>query len=50
MAKKVIMIDDNEDDLFYTQIVIERSGLNVALQKFTSAQDALSFFDSAELS
>ena len=49
MTKKVIMIDDNEDDLFFTQIVFERSGLDVDLQKFTSAKDALAFFESAEL-
>ena len=50
MTKKVIMIDDNEDDLFYTQIVFERSGLDVALEQFMSAKEALAYFESGALS
>ena len=50
MTRQVIMIDDNEDDFFYTQIVFERTGLDVELAHFPSAQDALSFFERAELS
>lgn len=49
MASMVIMIDDNEDDLLFTRIVFERSGADVNLKQFTSAQEALEFFKTTEL-
>ena len=50
MSKTVFMIDDNEDDLLFTQIIFNRYAPDVALQQFTSAQSALSFFERSELS
>ena len=49
MGQNVIMIDDNEDDLFFTRIVFERSGLDLTLHQFTSAREALSYFERREL-
>jgi CheY-like chemotaxis protein len=39
--KTVVIIDDNEDDLFFTQLVFERSGRDCTLITFQSAPLAL---------
>lgn len=44
MTHQVVMIDDNEDDLLFTRIVLGRSGCPVDTVEFTSAQDALQHF------
>lgn len=44
MTLQVIMIDDNEDDLLYTRIVLGRTGRPLDIVEFTSAQDALQHF------
>lgn len=49
MSKKVIMIDDNEDDLLFTRIAFERCGREADLVQFVKAQDALAYLVSGEL-
>ena len=49
MSKTVIVIDDNEDDLLFAQISVERCGHPADLKGFLRAQDALAFLDSGEL-
>ena len=49
MSKTVIVIDDNEDDLLFAQISIERCGHPVELKLFLRAQEALAFLASGEL-
>lgn len=49
MNKKVIMIDDNEDDLLFTRIAFERCGREVDLMQFVKAQDALTYLVCGEL-
>lgn len=39
--KTVVIIDDNEDDLFFTRLVLERSGRDCTLISFQSAPQAL---------
>lgn len=50
MTAQVIMIDDNEDDLLFSRIVFERSGSDLNLVQFTSAVEALAYFQSGALS
>jgi len=49
MAKKVIMIDDNEDDLLFTRIAFERCGREADLMQFVKAQDALAFLAGGDM-
>ena len=49
MSKTVIIIDDNEDDLLFAQISVQRCGHPADLKEFLRAQDALAFLASAEL-
>lgn len=49
MSKTVIVIDDNEDDLLFAQISVERCGYPVELKSFLRAQEALAFLASGEL-
>jgi CheY-like chemotaxis protein len=44
--KTVIMIDDNEDDLLFTQISVQRCGHPAELKQFLRAADALEFLAS----
>ena len=41
MLKRVMLIDDNDADLLYTRIVLERSGAAQEVLAFESARDAL---------
>ncbi len=41
MAMRVMLVDDNENDLLYTRIVLERCGLAVEVQAFEFARQAL---------
>jgi CheY-like chemotaxis protein len=41
MLKRVMLIDDNDADLLYTRIVLERSGAAKEVLAFESARDAL---------
>ena len=49
MTKTVIVIDDNEDDLLFAQISVQRCGHPADLKQFLRGQDALAFLASAEL-
>jgi CheY-like chemotaxis protein len=49
LTKTVIVIDDNEDDLLFAQISVQRCGQPADLKQFLRAQDALAFLASAEL-
>ena len=49
MTKKVIMIDDNEDDLLFTRIAFERCGREADLMQFVKAQDALAYLVRGEM-
>ena len=49
MTKKVIMIDDNEDDLLFTRIAFERCGREADLMQFVKAQDALDYLAGGEM-
>ena len=48
MSKTVIIIDDNEDDLLFAQINVERCGEPAVLKQFLRASDALAFLSSGE--
>lgn len=43
---KVFIVDDNEDDLFFAQIGVERCGQPAELTKFVRAEDALALLSS----
>lgn len=49
VSKTVIVIDDNEDDLLFAQISVQRCGHPADLKEFLRAQDALAFLASGEL-
>lgn len=49
MSKMVIIIDDNEDDLLFAQISVQRCGHPADLKQFLRAQDALAFLGSGEV-
>ena len=49
MRKTVIIIDDNEDDLLFAQINVQRCGHPAELKQFLRGQDALAFLASGEL-
>jgi len=41
MSCRVLTIDDNENDLLFTRIALERSGVAYEIRAFERAQDAL---------
>lgn len=43
--RAIVLIDDNEADLEYSRIVLERSGLVTLVHSFDSAARALEWFD-----
>lgn len=49
MSKTVIIIDDNEDDLLFAQINVDRCGEEAVLKQFLRASDALAFLASGEV-
>jgi CheY-like chemotaxis protein len=49
MSKTVIIIDDNEDDLLFAQINVQRCGEEADLKQFLRASDALAFLDSGQV-
>jgi CheY-like chemotaxis protein len=49
VSKTVIVIDDNEDDLLFAQISVQRCGHPANLKQFLRAQDALAFLASGEM-
>jgi len=49
VKKTVIVIDDNEDDLLFASISVERCGFPADLKQFLRAQDALELLASDEL-
>ncbi len=49
VSKTVIIIDDNEDDLLFAQINVQRCGQPADLKQFMRAKDALDFLASGEV-
>ena len=41
MSCHVLMVDDNENDLLFTRIALERSGVDYKVRAFERAQEAL---------
>ncbi|MDO8904978.1 response regulator [Hydrogenophaga sp.] len=41
MPLRILMIDDNEDDLLFTRIALTRCGVDYDVRSFQKAQDAL---------
>ena len=41
MTCRVMMVDDNENDLLFTRIALERSGVNFEIRAFERAEEAL---------
>ena len=41
--RSLVLIDDNEDDLFILRLVVQRAGLFNAVHAFTKAEDAMAF-------
>jgi CheY-like chemotaxis protein len=41
MSCRVLMVDDNENDLLFTRIALQRSGVDYEVQAFERARDAL---------
>ncbi|MDP1684817.1 response regulator [Hydrogenophaga sp.] len=41
MSCRVLMVDDNENDLLFTRIALQRSGVDFDVQAFERAQEAL---------
>ncbi len=41
MSCRVLMVDDNENDLLFTRIALQRSGVDFEVQAFERAQEAL---------
>lgn len=48
MNKTVIIIDDNEDDLLFAQINVERCGHPADIKQFMRAKDALDYLASGD--
>jgi CheY-like chemotaxis protein len=46
MPLRILMIDDNEDDLMFTQIALKRCGVEYDTHTYQKAQDALSYLSS----
>ena len=43
MSTRILLIDDNEPDLIYTRIVLERAGVADHIDTFESAREALAW-------
>lgn len=41
MSCRVLMVDDNENDLLFTRIALQRCGMDCEIRAFERAQDAL---------
>ena len=41
MSCRVLMVDDNENDLLFTRIALQRSGVDYQVRAFERAQEAL---------
>lgn len=41
MSCRVLMVDDNENDLLFTRIALQRCGVDYEIQAFERAQEAL---------
>jgi CheY-like chemotaxis protein len=46
MSCRVLMVDDNENDLLFTRIALQRSGVDFEIQAFERAQEALALLGS----
>lgn len=46
MSYRVLMVDDNENDLLFTRIALQRSGVDFDVQAFERARDALDMLSS----
>lgn len=46
MPLRILMIDDNEDDLMFTQIALKRCGVEYDTHMHQKAQDALNYLSS----
>lgn len=46
MPLRILMIDDNEDDLMFTQIALKRCGVEYDTHMHQKAQDALTYLSS----
>jgi CheY-like chemotaxis protein len=46
MPMRILMIDDNEDDLMFTQIALKRCGVEYDTHMHQRAQDALAYLSS----
>ncbi|MFN7123502.1 MAG: response regulator [Hydrogenophaga sp.] len=46
MSCRVLMVDDNENDLLFTRIALQRSGVDCEVQAFERAQEALDLLSS----
>ena len=46
--ERIILIDDNDADNFFHEIMIRRAGFNGALEIFESGPDALAFLEKEE--
>lgn len=45
MSCRVLMVDDNENDLLFTRIALERSGVGYQVRAFERAQEALDMLE-----
>lgn len=45
MGHRIVLVDDSDVDLLYTQLMFQRSGLDVALEACETAADALALLD-----
>jgi CheY-like chemotaxis protein len=41
--RSIVLIDDNEDDLFILRLVVQKAGLFNSVHAFTKAEDAMAF-------
>ena len=46
MSCRVLMVDDNENDLLFTRIALQRSGVDWEIRSFERAQEALALLAS----
>ncbi len=48
MAYRVMLVDDNDDDLFFTRLALERSCAQLKMTSFERAQDALAWLETVQ--
>jgi len=48
MTLRVMLVDDNEDDLFFTRLALKRSGDQLEVTSFDRAQDALDWLQTEQ--